>query len=261
MRAMSRLTPWAFAAAAIACGGLGACFETPKPACVFLCGDGDACPEGYSCSADDNRCHRVESGGGLATCDDILHDASVPIDGESIDGTAACATPLAPVDDGTVVARQALLISEIVPGEAIEVFNNTAADVDLGTVAYQLSSDGATVAVSAADVGAGVTVAAGGQAVLGWPSGFTGAVDSGGEVALYLDDSGFGSGANIMSFVCWGAAPTTSVKTLAEADGKWTTGACPDALTMGAIHRLPATDGRDAADFDVTAAPSPTTCD
>ena len=38
---------------------LAGCYETPKPACAFLCGSGGECPDGYQCSTDDNRCHRL----------------------------------------------------------------------------------------------------------------------------------------------------------------------------------------------------------
>ena len=67
---------------------------------------------------------------------------------------------------------------------------------------------------------------------------------------------------HIMDFTCWGTAPGISEKTDAESSGKWTGGVgCPTALTMGAIHRLPATDGLDDVDYGVTSAPTPETCD
>jgi hypothetical protein len=57
---------------------LGAgCFETPKPACAFLCGSDGACPDGYQCQPD-KVCHLVRSGGRIAECDMPLPvDASV----------------------------------------------------------------------------------------------------------------------------------------------------------------------------------------
>jgi hypothetical protein len=210
-------------------------------------------------------------------CADMTTDppdaGPVPIDGPPIDAdpTApdanpdpppdaypACAVDLAPADDGSGAARQALVIAEIDPGAFIEVHNNTGADMDLDGVAYRLVSGLEVVTV--ASVGAGVTVHAGGRAELGWPGGFT-ADDLGGEVLLYLD-ADTATDANIMGFVCWGATPTDSRKANAEAGGKWTAdGLCPLALVGGAIHRLPGTDGLDAADFDVTSGPSPETCE
>lgn len=255
---------------------LVACYETPKPACLFLCGQGGACPEGYECSADDNRCHLVESGGGLAACPDPLpFDAALeidaaeinedappvdatPIDAEEPDAATSCADSLAPTDDMSTGAPQTLVISEINPGEYIEVYNDTDAAIDLDNVAFQLCAQPAYIAVSAAGVGAGITVEAGSYAQLGWPSNFGGVVDGSGEVALYAN-SDFADGANIMDFVCWGTATAQTRKDEAEGVGKWT-GACAAAPTMGAVHRLVATDGVDAADYDVTAAPSPMTC-
>jgi hypothetical protein len=32
--------------------GLAGCFDAPSPACSFLCGDGESCPDGYSCATD-----------------------------------------------------------------------------------------------------------------------------------------------------------------------------------------------------------------
>lgn len=254
---------------------LSGCYETPKPACIFLCGEGDACPDGYMCGANDNRCHRVESGGGLASCPDSFPpDASVPIDGPTpidgpqpidssvpdavpLDAFTACSVALAPVDDGTSAARQALLLAEVNPGDYIELYNNTGADIDLDASTVQIVSGSMTVALSTA--GAGVTIHASGRHDIPWPAALTDANDAGGEVVLYLNTPP--TAAEMMSFVCWGAAPTTTFKADAEGNGKWTAaGACPAAITGGAIHRLPATDGLDAADFDIAAAPSPETC-
>jgi hypothetical protein len=242
------------------------CYQTPKPACAFLCGAGGECPDGYECDTD-NRCHRVESNGSLAECPDPLPiDANAPIDSSTpldaaldamVDGpvTPTCATALAPADDGTGTTRQAILIAEIDPGAHLELFNNTGAAIDLGTSTVQVASGAMTAALSTA--GAGVTIPAGGRAVVTWPAAFTDAMDAGGEVVLYLDDTPAAD--EIMSFVCWGTGGG-SFKTDAENNGKWTAGACPAALTAGALHRSPSTDGKDAADFDITSAPSPETC-
>lgn len=255
------------------------CYQTPSPPCAFLCGTGGACPDGYSCSTDDNRCHLVESGGGLAACTDQLPaDAShidamidatpidaMPIDAMTIDAAPdaypSCGTPLAPTDDNTGAPRQAILISEIDPGSGgfIELYNNTASSVDLGGSAAQLVSDGVTVPLSVA--GAGTTILAHGQATIVWPASLTSPADAGGELVLYTDVTTTDP-THIMSFVCWGTAPGISEKADAETGGKWSTGvACPGALTAGAIHRLAATDGLDDVDYGVASAPTPETCD
>ena len=79
---------------------LAGCYETPKPACAFLCGAGSACPDGYACSTADNRCHLMESGGTLASCPDQLIDAArtidsaVAVDAAHPDAMPIDATPL-----------------------------------------------------------------------------------------------------------------------------------------------------------------------
>jgi hypothetical protein len=256
---------------------LAACYETPKPPCMFLCGTGGACPDGYVCVDEDNRCHRDDPGGPAACTDDLPVDEdastidgalidSSPIDAEPIDAMLIDAEPvdafvcppdLAPAADGSTGAPQTLVISEINPGDYIELYNNTGSPVDLDNVAFQLCSPFQYSAL--ATVGAGVTVPAGGYATVTWPSNFVD-TDTDGEVILYAD-SQFAVDASIMDFVCWGANPRGSRKSQAEAVGKWTTaGACAGALTMGALHRLAATDGIDAADYSTSAAPSPANC-
>ena len=36
---------------------LPACYDVPKPQCGFRCGPDGACPEDYTCSPTDGRCH------------------------------------------------------------------------------------------------------------------------------------------------------------------------------------------------------------
>ena len=261
-----------------------ACYETPKPACMFLCGEGGACPTGYVCVAEDNRCHRDDPGGPAACPDDLPEDedASV-IDGAVIDGdpidamtdaepidamlidaepidALVCPPALNPAADGSSGAPQTLVISEINPGDYIELYNNTASPIDLDLVAFQFCSPFDYAAL--ATVGAGVTVPAGGYATVPWPSNFTD-VDSGGEVILYADSS-FTNGGSIMDFVCWGTNPHDSRKALAESmdANKWADGApcVSGSLTMGALHRLVGTDGVDAADYSAALPPSPSNC-
>jgi hypothetical protein len=249
---------------------LAGCYQTPKPACAFLCGADDACPDGYQCSDDDNRCHLVEAGGGLAACTDSLPDDAAttidapvsepdatPLDAASADAFPACAADLNPSDDGSSAARQALVLAEINPGDYLELYNNTASDIDLDTSTVQVVSGGMTVALATA--GAGITVRAGGRAVVDWPAALTDATDAGGEVLIYLATPT--TAAEIMDFVCWGTAPTTSFKADAVANGKWdSVDPCPDALIAGAIHRVPATTGTLLTDYDIVSAPSPETC-
>jgi len=252
---------------------LAACFETPKPACIFLCGEGGVCPSGYECGSDDNRCHRVDSGGELAECPDELPSIDAAIDGtgtpidapgadaqvDSMTDSMVCAPALNPTSDGGPAGSQDLVLSEINPGDYIEVYNNTASPIVLDSTTYQLFSDPNSVAIDTAGVGAGITVAAHGYAQLGWPAAFTD-TDAGGEVILFADDQ-FTTATSIMDFVCWGTNPHDSSKALAETAGKWgASGACAGALTMSAIHRLVATAGTAASDYSTVLPASPMTC-
>jgi hypothetical protein len=83
-----------------------ACYEIPRPACGFLCGPGDACPDGYSC-AGDMYCHRNDTPPDL-TC--TRPDAPLPADATGAD---ARATADAAIDAGEDAAPDALIDAEI----------------------------------------------------------------------------------------------------------------------------------------------------
>ena len=72
-------------------GLLTGCYDRPMPDCAFLCGEEDACPEGYGCGVD-GRCHRVLPGGSLAECEDSLGDAAPGPDAQ-VDGGGTDAGP------------------------------------------------------------------------------------------------------------------------------------------------------------------------
>jgi hypothetical protein len=57
--------------------GAAACFSTPQERCGFLCGAGSECPMDYECVAADNRCHLIENGAPVASCNEI--DAPIPL--------------------------------------------------------------------------------------------------------------------------------------------------------------------------------------
>ena len=182
-------------------------------------------------------------------------------DAAALDAAVTCTSDLAPADDGSDAAHQALVISEIDPGSAIELYNNSGAAIDLGATQFGLRSAPQTALL--ATLAPGVTIAPGGLATVAWPTAFTDA-DAGGEIVLYVNVANagdFNDGTKIGDFVCWGENPHGSAKADAETNGKWTTSAaCAAALTMGSIQRIAATTGLDASSYDVTAAPTPTTC-
>jgi hypothetical protein len=58
---------------------LSACFSTPQERCGFLCGSGNECPVDYQCVAADNRCHLIENGAPVASCNEAPIDAPIPL--------------------------------------------------------------------------------------------------------------------------------------------------------------------------------------
>jgi hypothetical protein len=166
---------------------------------------------------------------------------------------AQCDPDLDPLDDGSgafgAVGLPSVVISEINPGNYIELFNTTASDFN--TTGYWFCSPFVYSQVGA------VVVPAGGYATVAWPGIFTD-TDAGGEIQLYRSGS-FGTSTDILDFVCWGVNPHGSRSAQAVAVGKWG-GGCAPALAGGAIHREVGTDGNASADYDVTAAPTPSNC-
>lgn len=169
-------------------------------------------------------------------------------------GAQSC-PPLDPVDDGTGLST-GLWISEISPGNFIELHNATLSDIDLSLSAYQLCSRPSYMAVGPLSGGTPVLPALG-YVTLPWPPTFTD-TDAGGEIALY-DGMNFNDATLMVDFVCWGVNPHLSRKTEAESAGKWS-GDCAPALSAGSIQRLPATDGTTDASYDTISAPDPTDC-
>ncbi|HEY1555609.1 MAG TPA: hypothetical protein VGF94_12315 [Kofleriaceae bacterium] len=171
-------------------------------------------------------------------------------------GTPACPA-LAIMDDGTEGAGgQDLVISLIEPtaGGAIELYNTTAADLDLSTKTYQLVVPGTITLDLAAS---GVTVKSHGYSSVAWPAGF-GDETAGGELVLY--GSAGRTPADIDGFVCW---DTDSNGSSAKADAmtatKWS-GACAGALTGTAIERKTDVTGTLGTDYDPSSTRAPLTC-
>ncbi len=178
--------------------------------------------------------------------------------GATSSAQAGSCPPLTPLDDGTGLPTP-LILSEIAPANFIELYNNTGADISLGTQNFWLFSRPTSVDLRV--FAPSVVVPAGGYATIPFPPGFVDSVN-GGEIALYRDVTGpssFFVGSLIVDFVCWGVNPHLSVKVIAESVGKWS-GGCQSALTNGAISRLASTTGTTAADYSVTAPPSPLNC-
>lgn len=167
--------------------------------------------------------------------------------------TFAQCPELDPLDDGSgvfgAIGLPALVISEVNPGQYIELFNTTGSDIVLPGV-YFLCSHFVYAQVAG-------TVPAGGYATVAWPASFLTAVDASGEMMLY-DSAFFGTSTDILDYVIWGN-PVFTRKAQATAVGKWI-GADAPAITGGAIHRRIGVKGNVAAEYDAAAAPSPENC-
>ncbi len=159
-----------------------------------------------------------------------------------------CTTDLAPTGDTDLV------MSEISPGNYIELYNAGSTAVDLSTVSHQLCSPFAYAGLS--NLAPEKTIQPGGFATVPWPPNFSDNAAMG-QVMLYVD-SRFDNDSSIIDFVCWGShGPARQPQ--AEAVGEWS-GGCAPALTNGSIHRNMASAGTTASDYDSTAAGSPVNC-
>jgi hypothetical protein len=174
------------------------------------------------------------------------------------DGTSgSTCVHLDPVDDGSGLPAP-LLISEVDPGDFIEVFNP--GDEDLELEANNIWFCSPFQYVPAWFLGAEV-IPARSYVVLDFPSIFED-VDAGGEIILYRDvlsPQQFADGTLIADFVCWGVNPHFSRKELAESVGRWA-GGCAPALSNGALHRIPGTTGVNATDYDTVSPNAPQEC-
>jgi hypothetical protein len=185
----------------------------------------------------------------------------VAIDAAMPDAAATCLN-LAPVTNGS--GRQQLVLSEASPTSNtlagfIELFNNSDADIALGTGQWGIQAGPVLLYLQAA--AATTTVPKGGYATIPWPADFP-ATNESGELALYTEvavAADFENMTKLVGYGCWGADAAAGRKAFAEAAGKWN-GVCASTLAKSAIRRKVATQGISAEDFDTTVAAEPTTC-
>ncbi len=189
----------------------------------------------------------------------------VPIDAAMADANLDCAEQLAPLDDGSdgqsADSLPVIVISEVKPNDYVEVYNTTETPVSFTAdlAGWQWCSlpvpSGRYRLVS----GDNVTVPGLSYIRLDYPLGTTDADN--GEISIYIN-SGYGTSANLIDYVCWGdpSSVGTSRKVTAEGAAKWL-GDCTAAIPAnGSLHRLIGTTGTTLADYDVTLGPSPQTC-
>jgi hypothetical protein len=84
--------------------GLTACYQAPQPECGFYCGAGGACPEDYTCTAD-NRCRRSDATDSCAPDAGIVRPDTEGFDGfPDADNTPPMLTFTSPTDFATNVS-------------------------------------------------------------------------------------------------------------------------------------------------------------
>lgn len=174
-----------------------------------------------------------------------------------LDDGPCCAAPLDPVDDGTDLPPGGIpqvIISEIKPGEYIEIYNTTDSDINLAAVPWWFCAPFQYVPVATQ-----ASVPAGGFMRMDWPITLTNPTEANGELILYKN-SVFTSATSVLDFVCWGTPSPSRRLTQGADSGKWE-GRCVLSISPGgAIHRRVGTDGTSWHSYDETAPPSPMSC-
>lgn len=163
-------------------------------------------------------------------------------------GTAEVVTIQYPADlDSIEPIIPELIISEIVPGEYVELYNSAYTEIDLSNVDQQLVSGRQHVGV--AELGNGETIPARGYRQLPWPSTMSMSSASG-ELVLFRDSlSGFDDLTKIDDFMAWGDSSPDSRIELAVMAGKWI-GPPDGTLDLSAIQRIPGTLGDEVHSYD-----------
>jgi hypothetical protein len=151
-----------------------------------------------------------------------------------------------------------VIISQIVPGMGIEVFNPGTAPVNISTIWFCSDFDYQQVTAPSGKT----AIAPGAFVVLSWPTTYV-ASATGGELLMNLDTFGPAPD-NVQSYVCWGnhsggREPSTQDGIAAGVDQLYS-GACAPPMTGGALSRKPGTNGMDASSYDSAAAPSLADC-
>lgn len=176
--------------------------------------------------------------------------------------SGASCTKLAPIAGMDPVP--ALIMSEIRPGESIEVYNTTAAAIDLSVAPkwylcafpLYLTGDISTLTDK-------TSIPAGGSVKLTWPAGWldTDKVTpipgvAKGEMLLYTGGLLPNNNNNLKDYICWGTH-TGGRKDKANAvnaeDAKIWSGDCVAAPTNGSIARKVGTNGESKDSYDETA--------
>ncbi|MFW5876857.1 MAG: hypothetical protein ACOCXM_08980 [Myxococcota bacterium] len=171
--------------------------------------------------------------------------------------------PVADAGDGAVACPDLMptgspdfpIISEINPGNYIEVFNPTdsAFTFEAGDQVCQFPAYTPMSSLTEES-----SVAAGGYVILDWPTGWN---EADGEAALYTDitvQTDFGDSTKMRDYVCWGAH-SGGRETEAGDAGLWSGDCVANPGDGESLHRIAETDGSTEASYE-SAAPSMLEC-
>jgi hypothetical protein len=149
-----------------------------------------------------------------------------------------------------------LIISEIVPGTGIEIFNPGTAAVPLADVWFCSQYDYQEAVASNAQT----EVPAGGYVVVDWPESYTLATPAGGEMLMMINADGVPTPETTQTYVCWGNHAGGRQGDTSSGANVLYMGNCAPAMTAGSLARKAGTDGLGAASYDATVAPSLADC-
>jgi len=206
-----------------------------------------------ACGDDDGNADTPDASANAADADPSAADAMPGPDAEPL---PACAEDLGTQDDGSsaTVTDPNIVVSEVDPGEFIEVYNAGDETVALNATGYFWCNKLSYHAFASHNI----TIKSGGRRTIPWPGG--GGTDSGGDVSIYLMGQFTGGANNIMDYVCWGNPGGSSRLSDAEGVEKWN-GNCVDAIPAGGtLVRRQNRAGAQASDYEVQNTPDPEDC-
>jgi len=188
-------------------------------------------------------------------------DAAGNPDAPMIDAAplGACPDDLLTQADGSDAneTNSNVVISEVDPGESIELYNAGNETVMLSATGYFWCNNRSYPSFASLNV----EITAGGKRTIPWPGG--GGGEAGGDVSIY-SQAGFNGGqANILDYVCWGDAAAGGATRLVDATnvGKWNNACAPAIPAGGSLARLGNQDGTEAEDYEILATPTPENCE
>jgi hypothetical protein len=211
----------------------------------------------FACSGDDGSDggdNPDASNGPLPDADPDAPDAVPLPDAEPL---PACAEDLGTQDDGSSAneTNPNIVISEVDPGEFIELYNAGSGTVMLSATGYRWCNNRN---YSTGFTAHNFTIPAGGRRVIEWPGG--NGSETNGDVSIYANGS-FTIGSSILDYVCWGNAGSPNRNSEANLVGKWS-GNCADSIPAGgSLVRRANREGIQASDYETQNTPDPEDCD